>query len=100
MAPVNYTITQFETLQNHVNMDSKFSIRNLSLRLGSDQLVLNKVSLEIPSGQVTSLIGPSGSGKSSLLRCLNRLSDLLFVLARLENARAGRGDVEWEGARG
>lgn len=26
---------------------------------------------------------------------LNRLSDLLFTLARLENFRAGRGDVEW-----
>jgi cob(I)alamin adenosyltransferase len=29
------------------------------------------------------------------LRYLNRLSDLLFVLARAENARAGLGDVEW-----
>jgi cob(I)alamin adenosyltransferase len=28
-------------------------------------------------------------------RFLNRLSDLLFVLARVENQRAGRGDVEW-----
>ena len=27
---------------------------------------------------------------------LNRLSDLLFMLARLENARAGRGDIPWE----
>ena len=26
---------------------------------------------------------------------LNRLSDLLFMLARLENHRAGTGDVEW-----
>jgi len=26
---------------------------------------------------------------------LNRLSDLLFTFARLENARAGTGDVEW-----
>ena len=26
---------------------------------------------------------------------LNRLSDLLFTFARLENARAGQGDVEW-----
>jgi cob(I)alamin adenosyltransferase len=26
---------------------------------------------------------------------LNRLSDLLFVLARVENRRAGKGDVEW-----
>lgn len=31
------------------------------------------------------------------LRYLNRLSDLLFTLARIENARAGVGDVEWTG---
>ena len=31
------------------------------------------------------------------LRYLNRLSDLLFVVARVENRRAGVGDVEWEG---
>ena len=31
-----------------------------------------------------------------VLAYLNRLSDLLFVLARLENARAARGDVPWE----
>lgn len=31
------------------------------------------------------------------IRYLNRLSDLLFVLARLENRRAGVPDVEWEG---
>ncbi len=29
------------------------------------------------------------------LRYVNRLSDLLFVFARLENARGGIGDVEW-----
>jgi len=31
------------------------------------------------------------------LRYLNRLSDLLFVMARVENRRAGMADVEWEG---
>jgi len=31
------------------------------------------------------------------LRYLNRLSDLLFVMARVENARAGVTDVEWKG---
>ncbi len=31
------------------------------------------------------------------LRYLNRLSDLLFVLARLENRRAGESDVPWMG---
>ena len=33
----------------------------------------------------------------SALRYLNRLSDLLFVLARVENQRAGVADVEWTG---
>jgi cob(I)alamin adenosyltransferase len=36
----------------------------------------------------------------SALRFLNRLSDLLFVLARVENARAGVADVEWSGREG
>ncbi len=31
------------------------------------------------------------------LRYLNRLSDLLFVLARVENRRAGLGDRQWAG---
>ena len=31
----------------------------------------------------------------AILRYLNRLSDLLFVLARATNAQAGRGDVTW-----
>jgi len=30
-----------------------------------------------------------------VVRYLNRLSDLLFTLARLENHRAGRADLEW-----
>jgi cob(I)alamin adenosyltransferase len=31
----------------------------------------------------------------AVLGYLNRLSDLLFVLARVENRRAGIADVEW-----
>jgi cob(I)alamin adenosyltransferase len=33
------------------------------------------------------------------LQFLNRLSDWLFVAARLENRRAGQPDVLWEGGR-
>ncbi len=39
--------------------------------------VLRNVSLDIPRHQVTAFIGPSGCGKSSLLRCFNRLNDLI-----------------------
>jgi cob(I)alamin adenosyltransferase len=34
---------------------------------------------------------------AAALRYLNRLSDLLFVMARVENRRAGVADVEWRG---
>ena len=34
---------------------------------------------------------------AAALRLLNRLSDLLFVMARVENRRAGVADVEWAG---
>jgi cob(I)alamin adenosyltransferase len=37
---------------------------------------------------------------ASALGYLNRLSDLLFVLARVENHRAGLADVEWQGRDG
>ena len=54
-------------------MPPKFSIRRLDLRLTKKYPILENISLEIPSGSITAVIGPSGSGKSSLLRCLNRL---------------------------
>ncbi|MEP7044155.1 MAG: phosphate ABC transporter ATP-binding protein PstB [Dokdonella sp.] len=46
----------------------------LSLRYGRRQ-ALSAVDLAVPRRRITALIGPSGSGKSSLLRCLNRLND-------------------------
>ncbi|MBS8259874.1 amino acid ABC transporter ATP-binding protein [Roseibium polysiphoniae] len=36
---------------------------------------LDGITLEAKTGELTFLIGPSGSGKSSLLRCCNRLED-------------------------
>jgi cob(I)alamin adenosyltransferase len=36
---------------------------------------------------------------AAALRYLNRLSDLLFVMARVENRRAGVADIEWVGRR-
>ena len=49
--------------------------------------------------RVTSLAA-SEAVSPVLLQYLNRLSDLLFVLARVINRRSGRGDVLWRRDRG
>lgn len=47
-------------------------VEHLSKKYG-DLIVLKDISTEIKKGEVVSIIGPSGTGKSTFLRCLNLL---------------------------
>ncbi|MBN1340281.1 MAG: ATP-binding cassette domain-containing protein, partial [Bacteroidales bacterium] len=50
-------------------------ISNLNVFAGK-QHILKNINLEIPKNRVTVLLGPSGCGKTTLLKCMNRLTDL------------------------
>jgi len=50
-------------------------INDLEVYYGSSE-ILKGINLVFPPGKVTAIIGPSGCGKTTLLRCLNRLSEL------------------------
>jgi len=50
--------------------------RDLGVSYGG-WLALGGVNLSIPRNRITAFIGPSGCGKSSLLRCFNRMNDLI-----------------------
>jgi len=54
----------------------KIRIRNLNADIGGAR-VLKNITLDVPACSITSVIGPAGSGKTVLLRTLNRLNDLL-----------------------
>lgn len=52
-------------------------VEGLNLFYGGDSQALFDINLDIPKQRVTAFIGPSGCGKSSLLRCFNRMNDLV-----------------------
>ncbi|MGO9657770.1 MAG: phosphate ABC transporter ATP-binding protein, partial [Acidimicrobiales bacterium] len=64
--------------------------RDLSLGFGS-ATVLAGLNLGIPRGAITALIGPTGSGKTTFLRSLNRMNDKVAK-------HWHRGDVVLEGS--
>jgi phosphate transport system ATP-binding protein len=57
----------------------KIVIEHLSLMYPSGTESLRDINLKIPANAITVLFGPAGGGKSSLLRCLNRLNDLTEI---------------------
>jgi phosphate transport system ATP-binding protein len=72
----------------------RLRLRELGVRYG-DRAALDGVSLDVPPRAVTALIGPSGCGKTTLLRAVNRLTDLA------PDARVtGRVELDGEDVRG
>ena len=60
----------------------KLKVRDLNVYYGSKRAVRD-VDLDIPANAITSFIGPSGCGKTSILRCFDRMNDLIPT-ARVE----------------
>ena len=53
--------------------DTVISVSHLHKKFEDGKTVLKDVNAEIKKGEVISIIGPSGTGKSTFLRCLNLL---------------------------
>jgi phosphate transport system ATP-binding protein len=74
--------TQLEPLVTHVEevpsvtRDVVFGVTDLSVFYGRFRAVRD-VNLDIAPGEITAFIGPSGCGKSTVLRCFNRMNDLI-----------------------
>ena len=56
--------------------DAVFEVADLSVYYGDYQAVRD-VTMTIGRRQITAMIGPSGCGKSTVLRCFNRMNDLI-----------------------
>ena len=67
-------------------------IEHLSLWYGAKR-ALRDVSMSVPKHRVTAYIGPSGCGKTTLLRCLNRMNDLVDGVRITGAIRIGGTDI-------
>jgi phosphate transport system ATP-binding protein len=65
-------------------LDPVMECTDLNVYYG-DFHAVHKVNLDFGRNEITALIGPSGCGKSTVLRCLNRMNDLVAG-ARVEGA--------------
>ncbi len=86
------TVTGETSLQRDVHPNSTdVVIESTRLTLGfGEKTVLTDIDLFFPRGSITALIGPTGSGKTTFLRSLNRMNDRVRGFRR-------SGDVRLDG---
>ena len=63
---------------------ARLRAEHLCRRVG-EKVIVDDASLEVHAGEIVGVLGPSGSGKSSLLRLLNRLDEPTSGTVFLEN---------------
>ena len=73
------------------------AVRNLIKKFGG-QAVLDGITLEVKQGEIIVVIGPSGTGKSTLLRCINFLEqpddgEIQIGEHKVAATRASRHDI-------
>src|SRR3954470_21695111 len=61
-----------------------FELEDVAVSYGP-VVAVEGVSLGIGRNRITALIGPSGCGKTTVLRCLNRMNDLIDI-AKVEGS--------------
>lgn len=75
---------------------SILKVENLVKRYG-DNLVLDGISFSVEKGEVISILGQSGSGKSTILRCINALEDIqggdIYLNDILIDHKAGNNNI-------
>ena len=54
----------------------KLLVKDVNLWYGNFQALKN-INLNLQENEITAFIGPSGCGKSTMLKCLNRMNDLV-----------------------
>ncbi len=71
------TMNKFDIGIEPISLSHEPIIRMKDLNVyAGDHHILKNINIEIPKNKITVMLGPSGCGKTTLLKCMNRLTDL------------------------
>lgn len=95
-APINEAPGQTRTLQRD-EFHGNIEFRNITFQYPSrpESTVLQNVSLTIPAGKVTALVGASGSGKSTFVNLLQRFYQPTEGVVLIDGHDISQLDVHW-----
>ncbi|MAE72174.1 MAG: phosphate ABC transporter ATP-binding protein [Gemmatimonadetes bacterium] len=74
------------------NSPAKVCFENVTVRYGAT-IALRSIDLEIPRNQIFAIIGPANSGKTTLLKCINRTIDFVAAAGVVGSVRIDGVDV-------
>ncbi len=74
--PMMIAVRSREETRVAEGVESRLRAQGLGVAYGS-RVAVRDVSIDVPDKSVAAIIGPSGSGKSTVLRCFNRMNDLI-----------------------
>ena len=76
VAPPKVDTRNFKESREREAEETVVAIKDLNVFYG-DFHAVGDVNIDIPKNRITAFIGPSGCGKSTVLRCINRMNDLV-----------------------
>lgn len=70
------TVPPTDKIKTFPRLEPVIDVKNLNFYYGETQALMD-INMPVYKNKVTSIIGPSGCGKSTMLRCFNRMNDLI-----------------------
>ncbi|MDA1076975.1 MAG: ABC transporter ATP-binding protein, partial [Proteobacteria bacterium] len=96
---VNEILTEDEESNDHLPEEARtagrIQIANLNFAYKPDNLVLKDISLDIAPGETVAIVGPPGSGKSSLIRVLLRMYPYNQGSIKLDGREISQTNRHW-----
>lgn len=89
MIETNIKVSESEKPETPFSGEYAIETKGVDVYYG-DFKAVKEIELQMPKNRITALIGPSGCGKSTVLRCFNRMNDLI-PSARVEGEVLYRG---------